>query len=74
LVDIVPLTEAEFVKAHKDYGGFLAMGRQVAFAQSWLNPKNIRQRVQWKSAHPEQDEKAPASPSPMDMDFGDFGA
>lgn len=58
LEEIVPVTEAEYEQEREMAREMLRRQRWVQFASNWLDPENIRARVDFKSAEPEQTKQA----------------
>lgn len=57
LVDILPVTQAEYEAERERAEQMLSFGNRSQFAMNWFSPENIRARVGWKPAHPELDEQ-----------------
>ncbi|GMV97942.1 MAG: hypothetical protein HRF43_05235 [Phycisphaerae bacterium] len=57
LLEILPVTEAEYTQQRESLRRAALQGKQMAIAQIWLSPRGIRERVQWKPAHPEEEKK-----------------
>lgn len=58
LVDILPVTQAEYDEARRQAEQMLGFQRRAEFAMNWFNGENIRARVGWKAAHPEMEQEA----------------
>lgn len=58
LVDILPVTKAEYEQERRMAEIMLRQQRQMEFAASWFSPENIRARVNWKPAYPEEEQAA----------------
>lgn len=58
LVDILLVTKAEYEQERRMAEIMLRQQRQMEFAASWFSPENIRARVNWKPAYPEEEQAA----------------
>lgn len=80
LLDIVPVTQAEYAEKRMQAMGQVLTMRRMDFLQDWFSNESIEARAQWKSALPEAEEKEkktasrgpsrnmPIMPMPMPME------
>lgn len=60
LLDVLPPTEADYQKHHDSAMTYYRQKRQFEVLANWFDPEQIKARIEWKPAFPEEESDEPA--------------